>query len=74
MDIQMPVMDGYEATRAIRGLEDPVLSDIPILPMTASAFSEDRRAATACGMNGFLSKPIDIEELVHALHVVLHWR
>ena len=70
MDIQMPVMDGYEATRAIRGLEDPALAGIPILAMTANAFDEDRRAAMACGMNGFLTKPIQIEELIQALQSV----
>ena len=70
MDIQMPVMDGYEATRAIRGLEDPALARIPILAMTANAFDEDRRAAMACGMNGFLTKPIQIEELIQALQSV----
>ena len=70
MDIQMPVMDGYEATRAIRALEDPALAGIPILAMTANAFDEDRKAAAACGMNGFLSKPIDIEELIRTLESV----
>lgn len=70
MDIQMPVMDGYEATRAIRALENPALADIPILAMTANAFDEDRKAAMECGMNGFLSKPIQIDELVQALRSV----
>ena len=60
MDIQMPVMDGYEATQAIRALGDPALAEIPILAMTANAFDEDRRAAAACRMDGFLSKPMDI--------------
>ena len=67
MDIQMPVMDGYEATQAIRALADPALAEIPILAMTANAFDEDRKAAAECGMNGFLSKPIDIEEVIQAL-------
>ena len=67
MDIQMPIMDGYEATRRIRALEDPALAKIPILAMTANAFDEDRKAALECGMNGFLSKPIDIEELIQTL-------
>lgn len=67
MDIQMPVMDGYEATRAIRALEEPALAGIPILAMTANAFDEDRKAAMESGMNGFLSKPIQIEELVQTL-------
>ena len=48
-------MVGYEATRAIRALEDPALAGIPILAMTANAFDEDRRSAAACGMDGFLS-------------------
>ena len=67
MDIQMPVMDGYEATRAIRGLDDPALAVIPILAMTANAFEEDRKKALECGMDGFLSKPIVIEELISTL-------
>lgn len=71
MDIQMPVMDGYEATRCIRLLKDPALSEIPIVAMTANAFDEDRKSAEACGMNGFLSKPIDIEEFVLTLQKVL---
>lgn len=66
----MPHMNGYEATRRIRALEDPVLARIPILAMTANAFDEDRKAALACGMNGFLSKPIQIEELVKTLQSV----
>ena len=67
MDIQMPVMDGYEATRSIRALENPKIADIPILAMTANAFDEDRKAAMDAGMNGFLTKPIQIEELIQAL-------
>ena len=63
----MPVMDGYEATRRIRSLANPALAGIPILAMTANAFDEDRRAAHECGMNGFLSKPIQIEGLIEAL-------
>ena len=74
MDIQMPIMDGYEATRRIRGLEDPALSGIPILAMTANAFDEDRRTALECGMDGFLSKPIQIEEVIQTLRDVLRRR
>ena len=67
MDVQMPVMNGYEATEQIRSLDDPSLAGITILAMTANAFDEDRRKALACGMNGFLSKPIVIEELISTL-------
>ena len=70
MDIQMPIMDGYEATRAIRALEEPALAGIPILAMTANAFDEDREAALESGMNDFLSKPIQIDELVQMLQNV----
>ena len=64
MDVQMPVMNGYEATRQIRALDDPALSGITILAMTANAFDEDRKKALECGMDGFLTKPIGIEELI----------
>lgn len=67
MDIQMPVMNGYEATEQIRALEDPALEKIRILAMTANAFDEDRKKALKCGMDGFLSKPIVMEELIREL-------
>ena len=67
MDVQMPVMNGYEATKQIRALDDPALVGITILAMTANAFDEDRKKAMECGMDGFLSKPIIIEELIDAL-------
>ena len=71
MDVQMPVMDGYTATRQIRALDDPALAKIPILAMTANAFDEDRRRAMESGMTGFLSKPIVIGDLVQELHKIL---
>ena len=67
MDVQMPVMNGYEATKQIRALTDPALAGITILAMTANAFDEDRKKSLECGMNGFLSKPIVIEELLNTL-------
>ena len=67
MDVQMPVMNGYEATKEIRALADPALAGITILAMTANAFDEDRKKALECGMDGFLSKPIVIEELIAML-------
>ena len=67
MDVQMPVMNGYEATKAIRALADPALAGITILAMTANAFEEDKKEALECGMDGFLSKPIVMEELLAAL-------
>ena len=70
MDIQMPVMDGYEATRRIRMLDHPALASIPIVAMTANAFDEDRKAAAECGMNGFISKPINVEEIIQVLQSV----
>lgn len=70
MDIQMPVMDGYEAARKIRQLENPLLSSIPIIAMTANAFDEDRKAAEESGMNGFLSKPVDIDKIIKVLQEV----
>ena len=72
MDVQMPVMNGYEATRQIRALKDPALAGITILAMTANAFDEDRKKALECGMDGFLSKPIVIEELLSTLQKNLY--
>ena len=71
MDVQMPVMDGYTATRTIRALDDPARAKLPILAMTANAFDEDRRNALESGMDGFLSKPIVIGDLVQELHKIL---
>lgn len=67
MDVQMPVMNGYEATREIRNLEDKGLASIPIIAMTANAFEEDRQAALRAGMNGHIAKPIDLRNLFDAL-------
>ncbi len=66
MDVQMPVMNGYEATRAIRALPGPRAS-IPILAMTANAFDEDRQRALDAGMNGHIPKPIDVKFLLDTL-------
>ena len=71
MDVQMPIMDGYTATRQIRALDDPARAKLPILAMTANAFDEDRRNALESGMNGFLSKPIVIDDLVQELRKIL---
>ncbi|MDE8702025.1 ATP-binding protein [Adlercreutzia equolifaciens] len=71
MDVQMPIMNGYEATRAIRKLDNSQLASIPILAMTADAFEEDRQKALRCGMDGHLTKPIEMEKLFEALNLVL---
>ena len=71
MDVQMPEMDGYQATRTIRKLENKELASIPILAMTANAFEEDKQEALKCGMNGHLAKPIDIDILFETLDKVL---
>ena len=63
MDVQMPVMDGYEATRQIRALADPALAGITILAMTANAFAEDILLAKNAGMNEHISKPLDMTRL-----------
>ena len=71
MDIQMPNMNGYEAARAIRGLENRELAEIPIIAMTANAFEEDRQEALKSGMNAHIAKPIDIGVLFEALEKIL---
>ena len=71
MDIQMPVMDGYTASREIRGLEDPALSGIPIIAMTANAFAEDVQKAREAGMNAHIAKPINISVLTNTLTEIL---
>ena len=65
MDIQMPKMDGYEATRQIRALPDAAKAGIPIFAMTANAFEEDRQNALKAGMDGHIAKPLDIPHLLH---------
>ncbi len=72
MDIQMPVMNGYEATKAIRKFKNKQIANIPILAMTANAFEEDKKAAKEAGMNGHLAKPIDIPKLIEALKELLN--
>ncbi len=71
MDVRMPIMDGYEAARTIRALEDKELASIPIIAMTANAFEEDKKEAIHCGMNGHLAKPIDIAMLFDTLDKIL---
>ena len=71
MDIQMPKMDGYEATRQIRALPDAAKAGIPIFAMTANAFEEDRQNALKAGMDGHIAKPLDIPHLLQVLADVL---
>ena len=71
MDIQMPVMDGYEATKEIRSLHNIKLADIPIIAMTANAFEEDKKLALENGMNGHIAKPINVAVLIETLEEVL---
>ncbi|MDE5866385.1 MAG: response regulator, partial [Lachnospiraceae bacterium] len=71
MDVQMPVMNGYEAAKEIRRLENKELASIPIIAMTANAFEEDRREAEKSGMNGHIAKPIDVENLFATLDKIL---
>ncbi len=71
MDVQMPVMNGYEATKAIRSLKNQDLATIPIIAMTANAFEEDKQEAIRCGMNGHIAKPIDVDVLFETLRKML---
>lgn len=71
MDVQMPVMNGYEATKEIRRMENQDLASIPIIAMTANAFEEDKQEALKSGMNGHIAKPIDIEVLFGVLRQIL---
>ena len=67
MDIQMPKMDGYTATREIRTLKDTKKANVPIIAMTANAFDEDRKKAIKAGMNGHIAKPIDVNVILQNL-------
>ena len=67
MDIQMPNMDGYQAARCIRHLNDKKKAEIPIIAMTANAFEEDRKKAFDAGMNGHIAKPIDMGILISVI-------
>ena len=71
MDIQMPNMDGYRATEMIRGLSDKDKATIPIIAMTANAYDEDRRKAQEAGMDGFLAKPLDVDEMMRLLAQII---
>ena len=69
MDVQMPVMDGYEATRRIRALGIPRAETIPIIAMTANVFQEDIDKSKAAGMNDHIGKPLDIDEVIVKLQI-----
>ena len=71
MDVQMPVMNGYDATKVIRRMDDPQKANIPIVAMTANAFSEDKQVALDAGMNDHIAKPIDMSVLVPTLRKYL---
>ena len=71
MDIQMPVMDGYDAVRRIRAAQRDDAGGVPIFAMTANAFAEDIARARACGMNGHIAKPIDVNLLMQTLRQAL---
>lgn len=72
MDVQMPEMNGYEATKAIREMKDSTKSSIPIIAMTANAFEEDKQQALKCGMNGHIAKPIDVKTLFDTLDKIIN--
>lgn len=71
MDLRMPAMNGYQATKAIRALDRPDAKNIPIIAMTADAFSEDVHRCLECGMNAHIAKPIDMRELLRLLQKYL---
>ncbi len=70
MDIQMPNMNGYDATKAIRALKNKKVAGVPIIAMTANAFDEDRRQALECGMNDHIAKPIDVDKWMEVIYRV----
>lgn len=70
MDVQMPRMNGYEATKHIRGMKDKSKANIPIVAMTVNAFEEDKKAALAAGMNAHIAKPIEVDKLKTALQQI----
>ncbi|MCI5607355.1 MAG: ATP-binding protein [Treponema sp.] len=72
MDIQMPVLDGYEATKQIRQIDDLYAKKLPIIAMTANAFEEDKKLALECGMNNHISKPIDVLELKNVIFEIIN--
>ena len=71
MDIQMPLMDGYTATKEIRTMKNPDIANIPIIALTANAFDSDKKEALQAGMNGYVAKPISIEKLMEVMQEVL---
>lgn len=74
MDIMMPVMDGLEAAQTIRGMEREDCRSIPIIAMSANAFDDDLKKSVECGMNGHLSKPVDVDKLYQTLNQVIQGR
>ena len=74
MDIQMPEMNGLDATRAIRRLEDPAAASIPIVAMTADAFSENITECMNAGMNGHIAKPVDIKLVIKEIRRIVEGR
>ena len=71
MDVQMPVMDGYEATREIRCSEREDISSLPVIAMTANAFEEDKKRAVSSGMNAHIAKPLDVPTLIETIRKFL---
>ena len=72
LDVMMPVMDGYAATRAIRALPDPLRASLPIIAVSANAFSEDRKRSLESGMDAHLPKPLDVHRLQSLIEKVVH--